>query len=96
LKLKIIISGILLWEIFSLGQLPYPGTELDEILFHKLQEGYRMEKPNFATNRIYDIMTDCWEKEPTARPVRKLKYLLMINRFHCNSTAVSRIGFSIW
>ena len=27
-----------------------------------------MEKPEFATNDIYRLMTDCWKTEPNQRP----------------------------
>jgi FMS-like tyrosine kinase 1 len=62
--------GILLWEIFSLAQSPYPGMEPTVELYKKLLEGYRMEKPEFATDEIYKTMLDCWNKEPKTRPVR--------------------------
>lgn len=41
--------GIVLWELFSLGKVPYPGMSADEELYFKLKDGYRMEKPEFAT-----------------------------------------------
>ena len=36
--------GITVWEIFSGGMAPYPGTE-PLTLMTKLQEGHRMPKP---------------------------------------------------
>lgn len=41
--------GIVLWELFSLGKVPYPGMNADESLFRKLKDGYRMEKPEYST-----------------------------------------------
>lgn len=41
--------GIVLWELFTLGKVPYPGMKADEELYFKLKDGYRMEKPGFAT-----------------------------------------------
>ena len=41
--------GIVLWELFSLGKVPYPGMDADQALYFKLKDGYRMEKPDFAT-----------------------------------------------
>ncbi|KAF7266631.1 hypothetical protein GWI33_020129 [Rhynchophorus ferrugineus] len=60
--------GIVLWELFSLAHTPYPGMEADERLYHKLIEGYRMESPVYAPKIIYDIMEDCWQSKPLARP----------------------------
>jgi len=37
--------GILLWELVTLGAVPYPGIIVQD-LFKLLKEGYRMDKPN--------------------------------------------------
>lgn len=44
--------GIVLWEFFTLAETPYPGMEAEK-QFQKLVEGYRMEKPEFATDDVY-------------------------------------------
>jgi FMS-like tyrosine kinase 1 len=63
--------GIVLWEFFSLGTVPYPGMNADESLFFKLRDGYRMERPQYATQNVYDIMLSCWRKNPETRPLFK-------------------------
>lgn len=40
------------WELFSLGTTPYPGMDADQNLFLKLQDGYRMDKPEYATEEV--------------------------------------------
>ncbi|KAI9558888.1 hypothetical protein GHT06_015678 [Daphnia sinensis] len=60
--------GILLWEIFSLGKVPYPGMDVSHQLVKEIQNGYRMEKPENATNTIGKIMMDCWKTDPKERP----------------------------
>ncbi|KAH1027651.1 vascular endothelial growth factor receptor 1 isoform X2 [Dendroctonus ponderosae] len=60
--------GIVLWEFFSLARTPYPGMEADERLYQKLVDGYRMESPPLAPEYIYQIMQDCWNVKPLARP----------------------------
>lgn len=59
--------GIVFWEFFTLAETPYPGMEAEK-QYLKLIEGYRMEKPEFATNEVYDIMIDCWKAKPGLRP----------------------------
>jgi proto-oncogene tyrosine-protein kinase ROS len=36
--------GVLLWEIMSLGQQPYPGLSNINVMYH-VQHGGRLEKP---------------------------------------------------
>ncbi|XP_077015052.1 vascular endothelial growth factor receptor 1 isoform X2 [Tamandua tetradactyla] len=76
--------GVLLWEIFSLGGSPYPGVQMDEDFCSRLREGMRMRAPEYATPEIYQIMLDCWHKDPKERPrfselVGKLGDLLQAN-----------------
>ncbi|VDM54094.1 unnamed protein product [Angiostrongylus costaricensis] len=59
--------GILLFEIFTLGGLPYP-TIANEDLLSKLLEGHRNSKPKYAHEDIYELMMKCWDKDPKERP----------------------------
>uniref|UniRef100_A0A3Q3W2Z2 receptor protein-tyrosine kinase n=1 Tax=Mola mola TaxID=94237 RepID=A0A3Q3W2Z2_MOLML len=60
--------GILLWEIFSLGNSPYPGMPVDAKFYKLIKEGYRMEAPEFAPGEMYQIMRSCWDADPFNRP----------------------------
>ncbi|XP_011492912.1 mast/stem cell growth factor receptor Kit isoform X2 [Oryzias latipes] len=60
--------GILLWEIFSLGNSPYPGMPVDAKFYKQIKEGYRMGAPEFAPSEMYEVMSSCWKAEPFNRP----------------------------
>ncbi|XP_053693410.1 vascular endothelial growth factor receptor 1 isoform X2 [Sabethes cyaneus] len=60
--------GIVLWEFFSLAKVPYPGMEANQELYNKLRDGYRMDKPQYANQDVYDIMLNCWNVKPDSRP----------------------------
>ncbi|CAI5640169.1 unnamed protein product [Oreochromis niloticus] len=60
--------GILLWEIFSLGNSPYPGMPVDAKFYKLIKEGYRMDAPEFAPSEMYEIMRCCWDADPFNRP----------------------------
>ncbi|KAM9792715.1 KIT proto-oncogene, receptor tyrosine kinase b [Neosynchiropus ocellatus] len=65
--------GILLWEIFSLGNSPYPGMQVGSAFYRMIQEGQRMSRPQFAPTEMYDMMLSCWNQDPLKRPsFRKL------------------------
>ncbi|XP_048580997.1 tyrosine-protein kinase Fer isoform X2 [Nematostella vectensis] len=69
--------GVLLWETFSFGNTPYPGLNNKETR-DKVEQGYRMPPPMGTPPTIYQIMKDCWNIDPEARPkfdelLRRLK-----------------------
>ncbi|KAF7650754.1 hypothetical protein LDENG_00121000 [Lucifuga dentata] len=65
--------GILLWEIFSLGNSPYPGMQVGSAFYRMIQQGHRMSRPEFAPTEIYEMMLSCWNQDPFKRPsFRKL------------------------
>ncbi|KAL1454094.1 hypothetical protein WDU94_010380 [Cyamophila willieti] len=59
--------GILLWEIMTFGETPYPGIPMQS-LCPLLRTGYRMLKPANCKEEVYEIMSDCWRSAPTERP----------------------------
>ncbi|XP_025092562.1 fibroblast growth factor receptor 2-like isoform X2 [Pomacea canaliculata] len=73
--------GVLLWEIFTLGENPYPSVPVTD-LFDHLRSGHRMKKPYYSTPEMYDIMLSCWQEDPNNRPdfnslVQELDKILM-------------------
>lgn len=59
--------GITLWEIVTLGGLPYNGMRNKDVLNH-LQRGYRLKKPGNCSQEIYHQMISCWDGDPRNRP----------------------------
>ncbi|KAA0709844.1 Platelet-derived growth factor receptor beta [Triplophysa tibetana] len=60
--------GILLWEIFTLGGTPYPDLPMNELFYSALKRGYRMTKPTYASDDVYEIMKKCWDEKFEKRP----------------------------
>uniref|UniRef100_A0AAQ6AN45 receptor protein-tyrosine kinase n=1 Tax=Amphiprion ocellaris TaxID=80972 RepID=A0AAQ6AN45_AMPOC len=97
--------GILLWEIFSLGNSPYPGMQVGSAFYRMIQEGHRMNRPEFAPIEMYDMMLCCWNHDPLKRPsfrklVERTELLLSENTKNVSSRndgATSGVGlvFSI-
>ncbi|CAL8112337.1 unnamed protein product [Orchesella dallaii] len=61
--------GILLWEIFTLSEQPYPGmASLTNNFIVNLEQGVRPTIPQYATSDCYNIMASCWDENPQRRP----------------------------
>lgn len=59
--------GILLYEIVTFGQMPYPALTNYQVV-QKLSTGYRMSCPPSCPKYMYEIMCDCWKEVPADRP----------------------------
>ncbi|XP_050676234.1 tyrosine-protein kinase CSK isoform X2 [Leptidea sinapis] len=59
--------GILLWEIYSFGRVPYPRIPLAEVVRH-VERGYRMEAPEGCPSGPYEVMRAAWHADPAQRP----------------------------
>jgi len=59
--------AILLHELFTKGEVPYPGLSNDEVIC-KLQRGYRMPRHPAVPMPVYDKMRSCWKEEEQDRP----------------------------
>ncbi|XP_061396241.1 fibroblast growth factor receptor homolog 2 [Musca vetustissima] len=60
--------GVLLWEILTYGEQPYPNIMSAEELYSYLITGQRMEKPPRCSLNIYMLMRQCWHFDSNARP----------------------------
>ncbi|XP_076259036.1 tyrosine-protein kinase Src42A isoform X2 [Rhynchophorus ferrugineus] len=59
--------GILLTELVTYGRIPYPGMTNAEVL-HQVEHGYRMPAPPGCPPPLYNIMLECWHRDPMRRP----------------------------
>uniref|UniRef100_A0AC35U544 Receptor protein-tyrosine kinase n=1 Tax=Rhabditophanes sp. KR3021 TaxID=114890 RepID=A0AC35U544_9BILA len=59
--------GVVMWEIFSFGERPYYDWPHRKI-YEEVLQGYRLPKSMDCPEAIYQIMTQCWNKEKGERP----------------------------
>uniref|UniRef100_T1KBE5 Protein kinase domain-containing protein n=1 Tax=Tetranychus urticae TaxID=32264 RepID=T1KBE5_TETUR len=65
--------GVVLWEIFTLGLLPYQEVDQSN-LYTLLRQGHRLEQPSKCPNRVHKLMRRCWRFNSWERP--KFSYLV--------------------
>uniref|UniRef100_A0A3B1IRW7 Inactive tyrosine-protein kinase 7 n=1 Tax=Astyanax mexicanus TaxID=7994 RepID=A0A3B1IRW7_ASTMX len=60
--------GVLMWEVFSHGELPYSTLSHEEVL-EGLQAGtLKLSAPDACSSKIYKLMSRCWAPSPKERP----------------------------
>ncbi|CAL8118447.1 unnamed protein product [Orchesella dallaii] len=79
--------GITLWEMYSLGDIPYPGLSWDINFVTELENGLRMQSPSRAPSNIYGIMTSSWNLDPARRPtfqtIKNTLLAMLVNNTKC-------------
>uniref|UniRef100_A0A8C7T965 non-specific protein-tyrosine kinase n=2 Tax=Oncorhynchus mykiss TaxID=8022 RepID=A0A8C7T965_ONCMY len=61
--------GILLYEIMTFGEMPYPDMNNSQVK-QRVPNGYRMPRPvdPYCSQDMYKIMLDCWNGNKNDRP----------------------------
>ncbi|XP_022047323.1 tyrosine-protein kinase Tec isoform X2 [Acanthochromis polyacanthus] len=59
--------GVLMWEVFTQGRMPFEQNPNHEVV-SMVTQGHRLYRPKMATPTIYDIMYLCWHERPEERP----------------------------
>lgn len=59
--------GVVLWEMFSYGRIPYAGMPVKEVM-EKVLAGYQMPAPDNCPPEVYALMVKCWTFNPNGRP----------------------------
>ncbi|XP_075287388.1 tyrosine-protein kinase Fes/Fps isoform X1 [Opisthocomus hoazin] len=59
--------GILLWEAFSLGAVPYANLS-NQQMREAVEQGMRLDPPEQCPEEVYQLMQRCWEYDPHKRP----------------------------
>ncbi|XP_072252167.1 tyrosine-protein kinase ITK/TSK [Leuresthes tenuis] len=59
--------GVLMWEVYNEGRLPYENRSNSEVV-ESLNKGLRLLKPRFAPDSVYVLMEWCWKEKPEDRP----------------------------
>uniref|UniRef100_A0A1I8EX68 Protein kinase domain-containing protein n=2 Tax=Wuchereria bancrofti TaxID=6293 RepID=A0A1I8EX68_WUCBA len=60
--------GVLMWEIYEDGDIPYRNLSNLEIRSFVIHSQRRLELPKKAPMKVKKLMTRCWEEDPSRRP----------------------------
>ncbi|CAL9694807.1 unnamed protein product [Knipowitschia caucasica] len=62
--------GVLMWEVFTEGRMPFDQNSNHEVV-SMVTQGHRLYRPKLASETIYGIMNTCWHERPQKRPTFK-------------------------
>ena len=61
--------GVVLWELISLGEVPYSPITDDSLISAITNDPeFMLEKPVLCSENMFAIMTKCWLRQPISRP----------------------------
>lgn len=59
--------GVLAWEVYSCGQMPFHDCTNEEVLEH-IKDDLRLPRPDTCPNTVSEVLKKCWEANSLARP----------------------------
>lgn len=59
LEFKILFIGVLMWEVFTCGKMPYGRLKNTEVV-ERVQRGIILEKPKACAKEIYDVRSSLY------------------------------------
>ncbi|XP_062304162.1 inactive tyrosine-protein kinase 7a [Osmerus eperlanus] len=60
--------GVLMWEVFSLGEMPHAALADDKVLEELREAKGKLPLPQGCPSRVYKLMVRCWAPSPKDRP----------------------------
>mmetsp|Transcript_37332 Transcript_37332/g.88737 ORF Transcript_37332/g.88737 Transcript_37332/m.88737 type:complete len:160 (+) Transcript_37332:1815-2294(+) len=60
--------GVLMWELWSMAELPFPFVSCDQQVAMLVCSGRRLEKPKGCPEGVFALMERCWEEQAARRP----------------------------
>ena len=60
--------GVVVWELFSYGDLPFKDMSNEEVISYVVLEFGKLTKPVCCSNEIFQIAKSCWAIEAQVRP----------------------------
>jgi serine/threonine protein kinase len=94
--------GVVLFEIFSLGEEPYSGfTALEVLRHHRKSSPLRMEKPEECPADVFEMMLETWKTRPSERPTfqqlhRRVDDLLLAHDDNFFESSSSSSSSKLW
>ncbi|CAF3247681.1 unnamed protein product [Rotaria sp. Silwood2] len=76
-KSDVYSMGVLMWEAYSRGSLPWADVENDKDVIERVKNGDLLQQPSTCSQSVWEIIQRTWAASPSNRPTfTELKDLL--------------------
>jgi serine/threonine protein kinase len=83
-KSDVYSMGVLMWEAYSRGALPWSNIEHDDDVIRRVRNGDLLSEPSNCSQPFWSIITKTWSISPRNRPTfSELKHLLS-EQYYCS------------
>jgi len=55
-------TGVLMWEVFTCGEMPYSGMKNPDVVENVCNRNYRLSQTDHCPDAVYEIMCSCWHQ----------------------------------
>ncbi|CAF1446772.1 unnamed protein product [Adineta steineri] len=87
--------GVLMWEAYSRGAVPWTNIERDNDVIRKVRNGDMLPQPKNCSSKYWNIITKTWAKLPNQRPTfNQLKELFKEQPYQ-TTTSVDKLSTSM-
>jgi tyrosine-protein kinase receptor torso len=82
-KSDVYSMGVLMWEAYSRGSLPWANIERDDDIIRRVINGDLLPQPSNCSQPFWSIIIRTWSRSPSHRPTfTELKHLLSEQYYH--------------
>lgn len=67
-KSDVYSMGVLMWEAYSRGGIPWPSVERDETVIQRVRSGEVLKQPSNCSASVWQILRRTWAQKPSDRP----------------------------
>jgi len=81
-KSDVYSMGVLMWEAYSRGKIPWSKIERDEDVIQRVINGDRLPQPSNCSSQYWSIIVKTWAKSPNDRPTFKELQRLIAEQYY--------------
>ena len=91
-KSDVYAMGVLIWEAYSRGAMPWTNIETDEDVIRRVRNGDMLPQPANCSAPYWNIITKTWSQQPAQRPTFDHLKKLFIGQLYQTTTSTSESG----